>query len=95
MWKGYPMKFPAQLLLLLLVSLPPLFADTPEDPYLEALFERLEDAPPPQRHEIRMEIRRYLQGQKRQLRREQLERLRRSCDRMHHGGSRGGRGKGR
>ncbi len=65
-----------------------------KDPHLDALFERLEQAPPEERRTIRREIRHYLRTQKRIERRDQLERMRRECEMRNERPRGGGRGYG-
>lgn len=52
------------------------FADDYEDERLERLFERLEHAPPGEKHKVRKQIRKYLKQQKRLKRKENLSKLR-------------------
>jgi hypothetical protein len=51
-----------------------------KDPHLDALFERLEAAPPRERKLIRREIHHYLKTQKQIQRRKHLESMRRECE---------------
>lgn len=74
------MKLLLPTLFLLTLFGTPSGAEPPKDPHLEALFERLEEAPPQERKLIRREIRHYLKMQKRIERRKHLESMRRECE---------------